>query len=145
MRREIYSIAAHSRETDRGDSKLSLLSLSTHARDNKETWQDFRRELTRKGFESESLNRHSYVFKPIYMLKLNESGLLDQGPLQCLGNSHDDPWWNRRMHIDTVHSREDVKLPVVSDEFDVSRSIENESCVGLHIEVHVINTRRRRL
>ncbi|KAG4432754.1 hypothetical protein IFR05_011759 [Cadophora sp. M221] len=44
--------------------------------DDKVVWQDFRRQLQQKGYGSQSLAKHKHVLVA-YMLKLDESGLLD--------------------------------------------------------------------
>jgi hypothetical protein len=81
MRKEIYSMASQARTSDKNGSSLSLLSLSTYSGDEKETWRTFRRELIMKGFRSRSLDKYGHVLQA-YMLKLDQSGLLDQARTQ---------------------------------------------------------------
>jgi hypothetical protein len=108
MRREIYRMAAHARTSDQNSSTLSLFSLSTYTDDGKEVWQEFRRELIKKGFKSGSLDRHKHVLQA-YMLKLDQSGILDQGHDHSW--SPDTPWWARSTYTNTVHSWERMDFP----------------------------------
>jgi predicted small secreted protein len=77
MRKEIYNMASQARAVARNGSTLSLLSLSTYKGDDKEVWQDFRRELINKGFSSQNLDKYKAVLQA-YMLKLDQSGILDK-------------------------------------------------------------------
>lgn len=115
IRQAIYSIASHARASDHGSSTLSLLSLSTHEGDNKDVWQDFRRELIERGFKSGSLDRHRHVLQA-YMLRLDQSGLLDQESRANSGGSDNTQWWARRVYMNTITSWDDVQLSVNSDE-----------------------------
>jgi hypothetical protein len=124
MRKEIYKIASHARSSDRSSSTLSLLSLSTHEGDNKDVWQDFRRELIRRGFKSGSLDRHRYVLQA-YMLKLDQSGLLDQGLPAGSGELDSSPRCTRQVYINTDKSWEEAKSSDDFDQQDVSQSLEN--------------------
>ncbi|KAN0122113.1 hypothetical protein V8E51_000439 [Hyaloscypha variabilis] len=81
MRKEILSMATQARASDKNGSSLSLLSLSTYPGDEKEVWKAFRRELIQKGFRSRSLDKYGHVLQA-YMLKLEESGLLDNARTQ---------------------------------------------------------------
>jgi len=108
MRREIYRMASQARASDKNSSTLSLFSLSTYTDDGKEVWQEFRRELIKKGFKSGSLDRHKHVLQA-YMLKLDQSGILDQG------HDHlwppDSPRWAKETYTNTVHSLEHMDSP----------------------------------
>jgi hypothetical protein len=54
-----------------------LLSVSTYSEDDKEVWQEFRRQLISKGFKSNQLDRHSDMLQA-YLLKLVQSEVLDE-------------------------------------------------------------------
>lgn len=130
MRREIYRMAAHARTSDQNSSTLSLFSLSTYTDDGKEVWQEFRRELIKKGFKSGSLDRYKHVLQA-YMLKLDQSGLLDQ--VQDHSWSPDTPWWARRTYTNTLHSWEHIDFPaspdseeVLVDKSSVEKDLEEE-------------------
>ncbi|KAH7364672.1 hypothetical protein BKA65DRAFT_143030 [Rhexocercosporidium sp. MPI-PUGE-AT-0058] len=76
MRRDIYTIASEHRAEERLGVGMSTLSLSTFAADDKVVWKDFRRQLLRRGYTSQGLALHKDLLIS-YMLKLDESGLLD--------------------------------------------------------------------
>jgi len=103
MRREIKNMATQARALDKNGSSLSLLSLSTYAGDEKEVWRAFRRELITKGFRSQSLDKYGHILQA-YMLKLDQSGLLEKGPSQDPASAHEMPWRSNRMFADTVTS-----------------------------------------
>jgi hypothetical protein len=103
MRREIKNMATRARALDKNGSSLSLLSLSTYAGDEKEVWRAFRRELITKGFRSQSLDKYGHILQA-YMLKLDQSGLLEKGRSQDPASAHEMPWWPNRMFADTVTS-----------------------------------------
>ena len=103
MRREIKNMATRARAWDKNGSSLSLLSLSTYAGDEKEVWRAFRRELITKGFRSQSLDKYGHILQA-YMLKLDQSGLLEKGRSQDPASAHEMPWWSNRMFADTVTS-----------------------------------------
>jgi hypothetical protein len=79
MRKAICNMAIKARAAQLGGSSLSLLSLSTYAEDDKEVWQEFRRELINRGFRSKQLDRHKDLLQA-YMLKLDQSKVLDELP-----------------------------------------------------------------
>jgi hypothetical protein len=81
LRKEIRTIAVRERKLQRSGSTVSLLSLSTYAGDDAEVWREFRRRLVRSGFSSHALERHRDVLQA-YMMKLDESGLLDETPIK---------------------------------------------------------------
>jgi hypothetical protein len=58
-------------------STVSLLSMSTYNEDDKEVWQEFRRQLISKGFKSNQLDKHSDMLQA-YLLKLVQSDVLDE-------------------------------------------------------------------
>jgi hypothetical protein len=103
MRHEIKNMATRARALDNNGSSLSLLSLSTYAGDEKEVWRAFRRELITKGFRSQSLDKYGHILQA-YMLKLDQSGLLEKGRSQDPASAHEMPWWSNRMFADTVTS-----------------------------------------
>lgn len=103
MRHEIKNMATRARALDKNGSSLSLLSLSTYAGDEKEVWRAFRRELITKGFRSQSLDKYGHILQA-YMLKLDQSGLLEKGRSQEPASAHEMPWWSNRMFADTVTS-----------------------------------------
>jgi hypothetical protein len=70
MRKEVYGIAAEARAEERKGAAMSTLSLSTYAGDEKVAWRDFRRVLVKKGFQSQSLEKHKQVLLA-YMIKLD--------------------------------------------------------------------------
>jgi hypothetical protein len=89
IRKEIFQIASHARAEERRGATMSSLSLSTYAGDDKVVWQDFRRELLKKGFRSQSLEKYKMSFKhtcsswirvgfwtsPIFRLRIKRVGL----------------------------------------------------------------------
>lgn len=118
MRREIYSMAVQARAMDKNGSSLSLLSLSTYAGDEKEVWRVFRRELITKGFQSGSLDRYGHVLQA-YMLKLDQSGLLDNARAQestSTNELNETPWWSNRIFADTLVSLPRLSLIDIDEE-----------------------------
>jgi hypothetical protein len=103
IRKEIYTIAAQKRAEERMGAAKSLLSLSTYAGDEKAVWQDFRRVLIEKGFWSRTLEIYREVLEA-HMLRLDQSGLLDQKTVPASSLANGTPWWPKRMHMDTVQS-----------------------------------------
>ncbi|KAG4426525.1 hypothetical protein IFR04_000407 [Cadophora malorum] len=67
IRKEIVNIASQKREEESKGATVSSLSLSTYAGDEKEVRKDFRRELVKRGFRSQSLDKHKLVLQA-YML-----------------------------------------------------------------------------
>ncbi len=102
LKKAILGMAVKSRAEQRGGSTLSLLSLSTYAEDDKEVWQEFRRELVQLGFRSRALDRHKDLLQA-YMLKLDRSGLLDE-----MKDSSDQniprPWYKKQAFSETANS-----------------------------------------
>jgi hypothetical protein len=103
MRKEILSMATQARASDKNGSSLSLLSLSTYPGDEKEVWKAFRRELIQKGFRSRSLDKYGHVLQA-YMLKLEESGLLDNARTQRTTSDEGTLWGSNRMFANTFVS-----------------------------------------
>lgn len=88
MRKSIFQIATQARAAQRSGPVLSSTSLSTFAGNAKEVWRDFRRELLAQGFQSRTLHEHKEVLFA-YMLKLNQSGILDLALSSELGQASD--------------------------------------------------------
>jgi len=88
---------------------VSSLSLSTCAGDEKVVWQDFRRELVKRGFRSQSLEKHRAILQA-YMLKLDQSGLLDQDHISSSDSASGSTWWARRMYMETINSLADLDV-----------------------------------
>jgi len=88
MRKSIFQIATQARAAQRSGPVLSSTSLSTFAGNDKEVWRDFRRELLAQGFQSRTLHEHKEVLFA-YMLKLNQSGILDLALSSELGQASD--------------------------------------------------------
>jgi hypothetical protein len=109
MRKEIYNMASQARAVARNGSTLSLLSLSTYKGDDKEVWQDFQRELINKGFSSQNLDKYKAVLQA-YMLKLDQSGILDKENLLQTNQYGNSPSLMRQMHMEMVDSSEDSKI-----------------------------------
>jgi hypothetical protein len=109
IRKEIYTIAVQKRAEEREGTAMSSLSLSTYAGDEKAVWQDFRRVLIQKGFRSRTLEIHREVLEA-YMLRLDQSGLLDQNTVLAPGPTNESLWWSKRMYIETVQSSSDLHL-----------------------------------
>jgi len=109
IRKEIFQIASHARAEERRGATMSSLSLSTYAGDDKVVWQDFRRELLKKGFRSQSLEKYKNVLQA-YMLKLDQSGLLDQPNISTSDQTSGTPWWVTRMYMETINSLADLEL-----------------------------------
>jgi hypothetical protein len=109
MRKEIFDIAFNARAEERMSACMSSLSLSTYAGDEKVVWQDFRRELLKKGFRSQSLERYKHVLQA-YMLKLDQSGILDEALISDPSQPKGTPWWAKRMYMETVNSLTDLQL-----------------------------------
>jgi hypothetical protein len=109
MRKEIYKMASQARATARNGSTISLLSLSTAKGDDKEVWQDFRRELIKKGFRSQNLDKHKAVLQA-YMLKLDHSGILDEEHLFKTNQCKNTPRLTRQVHMKMINSLEDLKI-----------------------------------
>jgi hypothetical protein len=103
MRREIYSMATQARAAETNGSTLSLLSLSTYSGDEKETWRAFRRELINKGFRSRSLDKYGHILQA-YMLKLDQSGLLENARSQGSTSANARQWWSNRTFSETFLS-----------------------------------------
>ncbi len=72
-------------------------------------WQDFRLELLKKGFGSPSLEKYKNVLQA-YMLKLDQSGLLDQPSISTANQSSGTPWWATRRYMETINSLADLEL-----------------------------------
>lgn len=115
MRREIFEMASHARAEESKGANMSSLSLSTYAGDDKVVWRDFRRELLKKGFRGQSLEKYKYSLQA-YMLKLDQSGLLENShasspwpPEQAIKTSV-TPWWEKRRYLETINSIVDVQL-----------------------------------
>lgn len=121
MRHEIKNMATRARALDKNGSSLSLLSLSTYAGDEKEVWRAFRRELITKGFRSQSLDKYGHILQA-YMLKLDQSGLLEKKQSQDPASAHEMPWWSNRMFADTVTSL--IPLPLRSGDEEPSNARE---------------------
>jgi hypothetical protein len=102
LKKAILGMAVKARAEQRGGSTMSLLSLSTYAGDDKEVWQEFRRELVALGFRSKSLDRHKDLLQA-YMLKLDQSGLLDEVK-DPSDQSIAQPWWKKHDFLETVNS-----------------------------------------
>jgi hypothetical protein len=109
IRKEIYTIAVHKRAEERKGAAMSSLSLSTYAGDEKMVWQDFRRVLIQKGFRSRTLEIHREVLEA-YMLRLDQSGLLDQNAVPASNPTNESPWWSKRMYMETAQSLSDFHL-----------------------------------
>jgi hypothetical protein len=108
MRKEILAIAIQARSEERRSSTMSTLTLSTYAGDEKIVWRDFRRELLKRGFKSQSLEKHKHVLLA-YMIKLDQSGLLYQNDVM-LEADNANPWWTKKMFTDTMSSLADLQL-----------------------------------
>lgn len=161
MRKEIYKMASQARAAAHNGSTISLLSLSTHKGDDKEVWQDFRRELIKKGFRSQNLDKHKAVLQA-YMLKLDQSGILDEEHLFKTNQCKNTPRLTRQMHMEMINSLEDLTIrdaPTsisvrILPEQEISSSNQpstfniddandtNESPSGLDETVGVIKTQR---
>jgi hypothetical protein len=109
IRKEIYTIAVQKRAEERKGTAMSSLSLSTYAGDEKAVWQDFRRVLIQKGFRSRTLEIHREVLEA-YMLRLDQSRLLDQNTVLAPGPTNESLWWSKRMYMETVQSSSDLHL-----------------------------------
>ncbi|KAN0108718.1 hypothetical protein V8E51_008460 [Hyaloscypha variabilis] len=109
MRKEIYKMASEARAAARNGSTISLLSLSTHKGDDKEVWQDFRRELIKKGFRSQNLDKYKAVLQA-YMLKLDQSGILDEEYLFKKNHCKSITRLTRQMHTEMINSLEDLTM-----------------------------------
>jgi hypothetical protein len=103
MRKHIYTIAANKRAEERRGGAVSRLSLSTYTRNEKAVWRGFRKELVKKGFQSTSLERHKHILQA-YMLKLNQSGLLDQDGGATHNARKGKPGWVKQTEIEKVKS-----------------------------------------
>ncbi|KAE8446678.1 hypothetical protein EG329_011722 [Mollisiaceae sp. DMI_Dod_QoI] len=108
MRKEIFEIATQARREERKGANMSTLSLSTYAGDDRVVWQDFRRELVKKGFKSQSLEKNKHVLLA-YMTKLDQSRLLDQKD-GAFDKNTANPWWAKKMFSDTVSSLADLQF-----------------------------------
>ena len=108
MRKEIFTIATLARSEERKRSTMSTLSLSTYAGDEKIVWQDFRRELIKKGFNSKSLERNKHILLA-YINKLDQSGLLDGNNMTSDADNL-NPRWAKKMSADTMNSLADLQL-----------------------------------
>jgi hypothetical protein len=102
LKRAILGMAVKARAEQRGGSTMSVLSLSTYAGDDKEVWQEFRRELVARGFRSKALDRHKDLLQA-YMLKLDQSGVLDEVKSSS-GQEIVQPWWKKHAFVETVNS-----------------------------------------
>jgi len=123
MRREIRIISSQAKSEQRNGSSLSLLSFSTYAGDNKEVWKEFRSELIKKGFNSQTLSKHRRVLQA-YMLKLDQSGILDDYPLKREDQNKEIDWAPERKRLD-----EDLRLN--SDSYvDLSTLSQKRNCFG---------------
>lgn len=78
MRNEIFTIATAKRAQERRRETASQLSLYKYTGVDEKVWEEFQKELMRRGFRSTSLERHKFVLQA-YMVRLGESGLLDRG------------------------------------------------------------------
>lgn len=67
----IDKIAAQAQSDDRAGSTVSFLSFSTRSGDDKLIWREFRRELIKRGFGSERLDRHKDKLLA-YMVNLDQ-------------------------------------------------------------------------
>jgi len=123
MRREIRIIASQVKSEQRNGSSLSLLSLSTYTGDNKEVWKEFRSELIKKGFNSQTLSKHRRVLQA-YMLKLDQSGILDDYLLEREDQNNEIDWAPERKRSD-----EDLRLKSDSD-VDLSTLSQKRNCFG---------------
>ncbi|PVH89401.1 hypothetical protein DL98DRAFT_580097 [Cadophora sp. DSE1049] len=103
IRNEIVNIALRKRAEDRKGVTVSSLSLSTYAGDEKEVWKDFRRELVKKGFRSNSLDKYRLVLQA-YMLQLDQSQLLDKDEPANVQKESTTSWWARTAYMETVNS-----------------------------------------
>jgi hypothetical protein len=97
MKKAIVDEVLKARSRTRGESTVSLLSLSTHNEDDKKVWQEFRRELIAKGFDSTKLDRHKDVLKA-YILKFEQCGVLNELKLPANENT---PWWAKHALLAT--------------------------------------------
>jgi hypothetical protein len=102
LKRAVLGMAIKSRAEQRGGSSLSLLSLSTYAGDDKEVWRELRRQLILQGFRSKALDRHKDLVQA-YMLKLEQSGILDEVSAAS-GPNISQPWWEKRAFVETASS-----------------------------------------
>ena len=107
MKKAIVDEILKARSQTRGRSTVSLLSLSTHNEDDKKVWQEFRRELITKEFNSTKLDRHKDVLKA-YILKFKQCGVLNELKLPANENT---PWWAKH-----VLSATNDTLATTSDE-----------------------------
>jgi hypothetical protein len=106
MRKTILDIAAKTRAAQRSGSVTSVrsaLSLSTYMDDDKEVWRRFRTELIARGFRSDALDRHMDVLKA-YMLRLNQSGILDEVAMAELPPGANTPWGAKNEFVVTATS-----------------------------------------
>ncbi|KAE9381863.1 hypothetical protein N431DRAFT_551882 [Stipitochalara longipes BDJ] len=115
MRKEILKMATQARASNKNGSSLSLLSLSTYAGDEKEIWKAFRRELIEKGFRSRSLDKYGHVLQA-YMLKLDQSGLLDNTQTQEPTSAEGTLWWTNRVFANTFVSLSRISEKVSAEE-----------------------------
>jgi hypothetical protein len=113
LKKAILGMAVKARAEQRGGSTMSLLSLSTYAEDDKEVWREFRRELIGLGFRSKALDRHKDLLRA-YMLKLDESGLLDEVKGSS-GQNIAQPWWQKHAFVETVNSLQGLQ-PISEEE-----------------------------
>ncbi|RDW65999.1 hypothetical protein BP6252_09634 [Coleophoma cylindrospora] len=111
MKNAIVNDELRARAQPRGWSGLSLMSLSTYSDDDKDVWQEFRREMVMKGFKSHHLERHKDILTA-YMLKLRQCGVLDQLKLPA---NEVKPWWMQSMFLDTSETLPGL-APIIEDE-----------------------------
>lgn len=126
LRKDIFSIASQQRAEERMGATVSSLSLSTYAGDEKTVWQDFRRTLIARGYTSESLERNKDVLLA-YMMRLDQSGVLDQAPDTAMVSLGSTPWSTRRTYLETnssadlqptIHSHSATAAPLDANEGD---------------------------
>jgi hypothetical protein len=107
IRKEIYTMASQARTVEKNSPTLSLLSLSTYSGDEKEVWREFRRRLIRKGFRSRTLDMYGESLRA-YMLKLNDSGLLDRDRDWNSGPDKPPLWLSKRTYMESYDSLQDL-------------------------------------
>jgi hypothetical protein len=141
MRKEIYTIASRKRAEEKRDATISTLSLSTYAKEEKSVWRDFRKELVGKGFQSSSLERHKHLLQS-YMLKLDQSGLLDKDDVSASGTLNRSSWLTKKTYMETVnpiadkplsgHIIADHDMPSIAEDVDEDGSKKQERREGVH-------------
>lgn len=122
MRKSIVEEVLKARSAPKWKSAPSVLSLSTYAEDDKEIWQEFRRELVIRGFRSKQLDRHKDVLKA-YMLKLEQNGILDE--MQLPESTDQEPWWTKRVFSETVDTLQNLQ-PIAEEHDHAAEPSEDE-------------------